>query len=383
MPTHAPPPEGGAQAAGAARSDPADPAAFSANVIAWQLRHGRHDLPWQNTRDPYRIWLSEIMLQQTQVATVPPYYARFLARFPDLAALAGAPLDDVMVLWSGLGYYGRARNLHACAQRIVAEHGGVFPREVRALAALPGVGPSTAAAIAVFAFGARAAILDGNVKRLFARCFGIEGWPGAPAVERALWARAQDLLPPVGGAPAAIVAYTQGLMDLGATICTRGTPQCARCPLAAQCVAHATGRSAQLPEPRPRKAAPLRSTHVLVALCAGEVLVEKRPPVGIWGGLWSLPQFDTLDALRSHALDLGARDGANALPERSHAFTHFTLRFTPHVARIETRRVQAEAPGRVWLPLAEIAGAALPAPVRKLLAELRIAELRIAEPRLP
>lgn len=340
---------------------------FAARVIAWQRTHGRHDLPWQNTRDPYRIWLSEIMLQQTQVAAVIGYYARFLARFPDLPALAAASVDEVLALWSGLGYYSRARNLHACAQRLMAEHGGNFPSDPEALAQLPGIGRSTAAAIAAFAFGARAAILDGNVKRVFARHFGVEGWPNTPAIERALWQRAQDLLP--DGAPADISAYTQGLMDLGATLCTRSRPRCTDCPLAATCVALRTGRTAELPAARPKKAVPTRHAHLLVTLCADEVLVEKRPPVGIWGGLWSLPQFDDAAALQAHAASLGT-SAPQPWPERRHAFTHFTLMFTPHVARLTPRQASAQAPGRMWLPLADRTGAALPTPIRRLLDDL-------------
>ncbi|HZX26470.1 MAG TPA: A/G-specific adenine glycosylase, partial [Telluria sp.] len=228
----------------------ADPE-FSAAVIAWQRAHGRHTLPWQNTRDAYRVWLSEIMLQQTQVAAVLGYYARFLERFPDVFELARAPSEDVMAHWSGLGYYTRARNLHACAKRVVEEYGGVFPADPALLAQLPGIGRSTAAAIAAFSYGARAAILDGNVKRVFARVFGIDAYPGEKKVEDALWARAEALLPADG-----IESYTQGLMDLGATLCTRGTPACERCPLAQRCVALATGRTAELPVRKPKKAVP-------------------------------------------------------------------------------------------------------------------------------
>ena len=340
---------------------------LAARVIAWQRAHGRHDLPWQNTRDPYRIWLSEIMLQQTQVAAVIGYYARFLERFPTLAALAAASVDEVLALWSGLGYYSRARNLHACAQRLMAEHGGHFPSDPDLLAQLPGIGRSTAAAIAAFAFGARAAILDGNVKRVFARHFGVEGWPNTPAIERALWQRAQDLLP--DGDQTAIAAYTQGLMDLGATLCTRSRPRCADCPLRATCVALRTDRTAELPAARPKKAVPTRYAHVLVALCAGEVLVEKRPPTGIWGGLWSLPQFDDAQALQAAAARLGARQ-IDAWPERKHAFTHYTLRFTPHLAQVRSRTPSAQAPGLMWLPLSDRAGAALPTPVRRLFDDL-------------
>src|ERR1700739_3432699 len=226
---------------------------FAPRLITWQREHGRHDLPWQNTRDPYRVWLSEIMLQQTQVSTVIPYYARFLERFPDVAALAAAPLDDVMTLWAGLGYYSRARNLHRCAQAVVEARGGAFPSSVEALAELPGIGRSTAAAIASFAFGARATILDGNVKRVLARVFGGEGFPGEKKVENVMWLLAESLLP-VNATDDDISAYTQGLMDFGATLCARGKPDCLRCPFAVDCVANVTGGQAELPEACPRKA---------------------------------------------------------------------------------------------------------------------------------
>ncbi|MGE5622963.1 MAG: A/G-specific adenine glycosylase, partial [Bacillota bacterium] len=222
-----------APAQGVTIDDVSDPG-FSAQVIRWQKQHGRHALPWQNTRDAYRIWLSEIMLQQTQVAAVIPYYQRFLERFPDVFVLAAAPAEEVMAYWSGLGYYSRARNLHRCAQRVVSEYGGVFPSDPVLLADLPGIGRSTAAAIAAFAYGARAAILDGNVKRVFCRVFGVDGFPGTKPVEDKLWRRAIALLPQDD-----IEAYTQGLMDLGATVCTRSSPSCEACPLAQRCVARA------------------------------------------------------------------------------------------------------------------------------------------------
>ncbi|MDX1374538.1 MAG: A/G-specific adenine glycosylase, partial [Burkholderiales bacterium] len=244
---------------------------FSRTLVAWQRRAGRRDLPWQGTRDPYRVWLSEIMLQQTQVAAAIPYYERFVARYPDVRALARASQHDVLRLWSGLGYYARARNLHRAARVVVREHAGRFPDTVEGLARLPGVGRSTAGAIAAFAFGRRAAILDGNVKRLLARCFGIEGYPGTPAVAARLWALAESLLP-----RRAIGTYTQALMDLGATLCTRARPQCGRCPLAAQCVALREARVESLPAPRPRRRLPLRSETWLVAVSGGRVLLERR-----------------------------------------------------------------------------------------------------------
>ncbi len=228
-------------------------ATFAPRLLAWHRQCGRHDLPWQNTRDAYRIWLSEIMLQQTQVDTVIPYYARFLAAFPDIASLAAAPVDAVMGLWSGLGYYARARNLHACAQRVVSEHGGVFPATAEQIATLPGIGRSTAAAIAAFSQGERVAILDGNVKRVLCRAFGVEGFPGSAPVEKQLWALAEALLP-----EAQIGNYIQAQMDLGATVCTRGTPKCAACPLAEDCVARLSDRIASLPMPRPRNPSGIR-----------------------------------------------------------------------------------------------------------------------------
>jgi len=345
---------------------------FSARLIAWQRQHGRHDLPWQNTRDPYRIWLSEIMLQQTQVATVAPYYARFVARFPCVAALASAPLDEVMALWAGLGYYSRARNLHRCAQAVVQQYGGEFPQTVDALAQLPGIGRSTAAAIASFAFGARAAILDGNVKRVLARVFGIEGYTGDAPVEKTLWALAQSLLPAGDAGDEALAAYTQGLMDLGATLCVRGEPDCAHCPFAADCVARATSRQRELPAPRPRKAVPTRQTWMLALTDGDRVLLQKRPPSGIWGGLWSLPEAPDEAALMQLAHTLGAQGKISQLPSFTHTFTHFRL-------RIEPRMMQCDAGGKTgtctalndaqtaWVTWQEMDAFGMPAPVRRML----------------
>lgn len=261
-----------------------DISTFSVRLVAWQKRHGRHDLPWQATRDAYRIWLSEIMLQQTQVSTVVSYYLRFLDRFPTVETLAASPLEAVLEHWAGLGYYARARNLHRAARIVVEKHAGEFPRTQDALVELPGVGRSTAAAIAVFAFGASAAILDGNVKRVLCRCFGIEGFPGEAAIERRLWRLAESLLPAEDLAP-----YTQGLMDLGATVCVRGKPDCAACPLCKQCVAFVAGRQMELPAARPRKQLPERTVTQLLLSDGHEILLERRPAAGIWGGLLSFP----------------------------------------------------------------------------------------------
>ncbi|SAL13570.1 A/G-specific adenine glycosylase [Caballeronia humi] len=343
---------------------------FSTHLIAWQRVHGRHDLPWQNTRDPYWIWLSEIMLQQTQVSTVIPYYARFLARFPDVNALAAAPLDDVMALWAGLGYYSRARNLHRCAQAVSAEYGGHFPQTVDELAELPGIGRSTAAAIASFAFGARATILDGNVKRVLARVFGIEGFPGEKRVENTMWTLAESLLPDAAHKDD-VTAYTQGLMDLGATLCVRGKPDCARCPFAVDCVANVTGRQRELPAARPKKTVPTRKTWMLVLKSGDTVLLEKRPPTGIWGGLWSLPEAADEAALVAVAHSFGGADALQRLSPLTHTFTHFKLDIEPRLGESRGRLIQAADAETVWAPLADIDSFGLPAPVRKLLNALQ------------
>lgn len=341
---------------------------FAHTLQTWHAAHGRHDLPWQNTRDPYRIWLSEIMLQQTQVDSVIPYYARFLARFPDLASLAGADIDEVLGLWSGLGYYARARNLHKAARALMEQHGGRFPPSALEIATLPGIGRSTAAAIAAFAFDQRVAILDGNVKRVLCRVFGIEGFPGEKAVENRLWALADSLLPETG-----IATYIQAQMDLGATICTRGSPACQRCPFATGCVARRDGRIGELPTPRPRKAIPHRRLRVAVICSDGRVLLEKRPPAGIWGGLLSLPEIAD-EHIDAHTW-LGSRFGLTAsctslLPALRHAFTHFSLDLLP--VRLDTAGAggQLHDPALVWLASEQLGGAALPAPIRRILENL-------------
>jgi A/G-specific adenine glycosylase len=336
---------------------------FAEKLVAWQQRHGRRDLPWQSDRDPYRIWLSEIMLQQTQVATVIPYYDRFLARFPDVTRLASAPLDDVMRLWSGLGYYSRARNLHAAAQAIVAQ-GGRFPRLRAALEQLPGVGRSTAAAIAALAFGAREAILDGNVKRVLARHFAVSGYPGEAPVQRRLWALAESLVPRRGSA-----RYTQALMDLGATLCRRRRPECGRCPVAGTCAALRDDAVGRFPAPRPRKALPVKRTAMLLLVHRGQVLLEKRPAAGIWGGLWCLPQLAPSADPGRHCVErFGARlSSVESLPQVTHGFTHFTLRILPVLCAVGKLEPRAGEAGWAWLAPAEAARSAVPAPVRRLL----------------
>jgi A/G-specific adenine glycosylase len=352
---------------------------FSSAVITWQKQHGRHALPWQNTRDAYLVWLSEIMLQQTQVAAVLAYYARFLQRFPTLRELAAAPVEDVMAQWSGLGYYTRARNLHRCAQRVVAEYGGAFPSDPALLAELPGIGRSTAAAISAFSSGTRAAIMDGNVKRVFARVFGIDAYPGERRVEEQLWLRAEALLPETG-----IEAYTQGLMDLGATLCTRSSPDCPRCPLADRCVALATNRVAELPVRKPKKATPEKHAVMLLIVDRGQVLLEQRPASGIWGGLLSLPELDGHQALDDDAENevdptpalhravarFGDMESHERLLTVVHGFTHYKLFIAPYRITLSRRLDTAGEAGHVWLDTAAIGTAALPAPVKKLLLDL-------------
>lgn len=343
---------------------------FAQRIVDWQRRFGRHDLPWQASRDPYRIWLSEVMLQQTQVRTVIPYYLRFLEHFPDVVALAGAPVERVMELWSGLGYYSRARNLHRCAQRVVSHHGGQFPDSAAALAELPGIGQSTAAAIAAFSFGERAAILDGNVKRVLCRHFGIEGWPGERSVEQSLWTIARRELPPAGG----IAPYTQGLMDLGAQLCVRGRPRCGECPVASSCVARAANRQTALPAQRPARASPLREMAWLVMVTEGLVLLERRPPVGIWGGLLSFPEASPNDP-QQLADDIRARFGfdvrrATALSPVRHAFTHFRLIAHPVLIEIGPHATLAAETSAQWFDRSRAGELALPRPVRSLLEHL-------------
>jgi A/G-specific adenine glycosylase len=358
----------------------ADPS-FSADLIRWQKQHGRHTLPWQNTRDAYKVWLSEIMLQQTQVSAVLGYFARFLERFPTLADLAAAPVEDVMAQWSGLGYYTRARNLHKCAQRVVAEYGGVFPSDPALLAELPGIGRSTAAAIAAFSAGRRAAIMDGNVKRVFARVFGIDTYPGERKTEEAMWARAEALLPESG-----IESYTQGLMDMGATLCTRSSPDCTRCPMQPRCVAFATERTKDLPVRKPKKATPEKQATMLLIVDRDEVLLEQRPGSGIWGGLLSLPELDGHNAIDDEDSDgaetdldtavaaaaspFGAVESQERLKTVTHVFTHYKLHIAPLLITLSQRAALAGESRYAWLPAAGIADAALPAPIKKLLLEL-------------
>jgi len=337
-------------------------AEFAQKIILWQRRHGRHGLPWQGTRDPYRIWLAEIMLQQTQVAAVIPYYQRFLARFPAIEDLAAASEDEVLRLWSGLGYYARGRNLLRAAREVARL--GRFPDTPEDIVALPGVGPSTAAAIAAFAFGRRAAILDGNVKRVLARRFGVEG-------ERRQWDLAALQLPRRG-----IETYTQGLMDLGATVCTRTKPNCDQCPVAQECVARRSNRISKLPAPRKRRPLPLKRATWLILVRRGAVLLERRPAAGIWGGLWAFPECEssqTKDYCRAHLSS--EISSVRLLSRLEHGFTHFRLQVRPLLCTVRRVLPTAQAPGRIWLDADEALRAAVPVPVRTLLSGLLRDEL--------
>ena len=337
----------------------ADIADFAPRIIAWQRQHGRHDLPWQQTHDPYRVWLSEIMLQQTQVATVLAYYQRFLQRFPTVADLAAAPEDAVMQLWAGLGYYSRARNLHRAAQMVVAEFGGAFPQTAADLQRLPGVGASTAAAIAAFCFGQRSAIFDANVQRVLARYWGYEADLAKAAHKKQLWAFAQDLLP-THDLARSMPAYTQGLMDLGASLCQARKADCKACPLASGCVARAQGEPTALPvisKKLQRRELPL----YLLWQQSGHLLrLERRPPKGIWGGLYCLPEISADQYQR-----LCAQAENQCLPVIKHVLTHRDLQL--HIVRQRSVGVAEMGAGEVWQPIAMLGSLGLPQPIGKLL----------------
>jgi A/G-specific adenine glycosylase len=345
---------------------------LAAALLPWFDRAGRKHLPWQIDPTPYRVWASEIMLQQTQVATVIPYYERFMQRFPDVRALAAAPVDEVLHLWTGLGYYARARNLHRAAQLIASEHGGAFPATIDAVQALPGIGRSTAGAILALSMSQRHPILDGNVKRVLSRYFGVEGFPGEAGVEKQLWSLADRCTP-----AARVGHYTQAIMDLGATVCVRTRPLCDRCPLRTECVARIEGRQALLPTPRPKKTRPQRVAHIVILRRDdGAVLLERRPPAGVWGGLWAFPQFEDRAAAdlwiqgwsnrdqrksrpgrgrepREHKererMNYGEMDaGPHTLPPYAHAFTHFDLTLHPIVVRASEALAVADADRYCW-----------------------------------
>ena len=339
---------------------------FAERLLAWFDVCGRHDLPWQHPRTPYRVWLSEIMLQQTQVRVVVPYFERFVAALPDVRALGEASLDEVLALWSGLGYYARARNLHAAARSCVETHGGDLPRDIDALLALPGIGRSTAGAILAQAWGDRFPILDGNVKRVLCRVHGIEGWPGTPAIEKRLWIIANDHLP-----HERLADYTQAQMDFGATLCTRHDPACVICPLQAGCIALRDGRVDELPTPKPGKPLPERHAFALLLHDAqGRVLLQRRPPTGIWAALWSLPEATTHDEARTW-FDAHAGhgyDAAQALDPIAHGFTHYRLRLQPLLWHgVELLAGVRDNDDLRWVSRAELGGLGIPAPIRTLL----------------
>lgn len=339
---------------------------FQQRLLAWFDRYGRHDLPWQSPRSAYRVWVSEIMLQQTQVATVIGYFERFMARFPTLESLAKAPQDEVLHLWTGLGYYARARNLHKAAQVALAEHNGELPTEsIDALVALPGIGRSTAGAIIAQSTGQRAAILDGNVKRSLTRLHALPGWSGKPDVERKLWALAEYYTP-----AERLADYTQAIMDFGATLCKRSKPDCLSCPFNSVCLAYAQGETKRYPESKPKKALPTRQTIMLMLRDPeGRVWLEKRPPSGLWGGLWSLPQFEKHSELNDW-LEVSAvnpKRGTTS-PSFYHTFSHFRLEITPQPVSCD--RLGGVRESGVWYDVNHPPALGLAAPVKALLSQL-------------
>ncbi len=336
-------------------------------LIDWHEVYGRHHLPWQRKTDPYSIWLSEIMLQQTQVSTVIPYYLRFMQEFPGIDSLAQAPLDSVLALWSGLGYYSRARNLHRTAKLLRLEHHSQFPDNRMDLERLPGIGRSTAAAIAVFAFGQCEAILDGNVKRILTRYFGITGYPAKKSTQNKLWQLAENSLP-IDADHGRIQTYTQALMDLGATVCLRRNPLCSACPLQLDCTAHRNNLTHLLPAPKPRKPMPEKEAVLLFLVQKQKLLLRKRPSPGIWGGLWCPPEIavDT-DALTYCQHQFGVQaQSARELPTLDHQFTHYKLRIYPKILHVTAPAIPMDDQ-QVWLEPAMAIHRGIPAPVKKLL----------------
>jgi A/G-specific adenine glycosylase len=348
-----------------------EPPVFAKRLLDWFSIHGRHSLPWQIDPTPYRVWVSEVMLQQTQVATVIPYYARFMARFPDVHSLASAPLDEVLHLWTGLGYYARARNLQACAQTLIAKHGGEFPQDVEKVMQLPGIGRSTAGAILAISRGERHPILDGNVKRVLARVFGFAGDPSSNAVLADLW-KQSDVCTPVEN----VAAYTQAIMDLGATVCTRARPACTICPMTTGCIAALEGRQAELPGKKQRRARQSREMTLLIARIGNSgstaVLVERRPTPGIWGGLWSPPQFNSeTEALAWCTAEFRETSESQTLPAIDHAFTHFDLRLKPLLIECEPGAQVRESDDWLWYSLDSPPRIGLPQPISQLFERLR------------
>lgn len=341
---------------------------FAQRLLAWYDENGRHDLPWHHDRNPYRVWVSEIMLQQTQVTTVIPYFEAFMQRFPDVTALATAPVDDVLSHWSGLGYYARARNLQQAARQVVEEHGGQFPREQEQLQALPGIGRSTAAAILAQAHQQRAAILDGNVKRVLARYHAIAGWPGKTSVLNQLWEHAEEHTP-----DERIRDYTQAIMDLGAMVCTRSRPACESCPLQAGCDAYAKGETSLYPGSKPKKTKPEKTTWmVILEDHQGRILLERRPPSGIWGGLWSLPELDPAYSPEELPEACEQTFGFNCgEPELTsgfrHTFSHYHLHIQPVRLAVRSSVQVNDTDNQQWIHRDQALSLGLPAPIRTLL----------------
>ncbi len=341
---------------------------FATRLLRWYDAHGRHDLPWQKPRSPYRVWLSEVMLQQTQVATVIPYFLRFVEKFASIAELAAAPVDDVLASWSGLGYYSRARNLHKAATICVERYHADLPNNFDQLAELPGIGRSTAGAILAQAHGLKFTILDGNVKRVLARFHGVHGWPGSTKTQSALWKLAESHTP-----NSRATDYTQAIMDLGATVCTRSKPRCAECPLSKDCIALRDGLTSTLPESKPQRKLPIRATMMLILRDeSGRVLLERRPPTGVWAELWSLPEASDVDAATLNV----ACDYARAailfrhLPTFTHTFSHYRLDITPLITQVKRNPRVGDDSNRRWVSRDDVKKLGLPAPVRKLIENL-------------
>jgi len=343
---------------------------FSDRLLDWWDLHGRKDLPWQHPRTPYRVWISEIMLQQTQVATVIPYFEKWMDAFPDVEALASAPLDDVLAHWAGLGYYARARNLHKTACLCADQYGGNLPAVADELCALPGIGLSTANAIISQSTDRPAAVLDGNVRRVLARHAAVEGWSGQTAVQKRLWSEAESRLPGNRGAD-----YTQSVMDLGATVCTRSSPACEECPVDADCLALLQSRVQQLPTPKPATKVAEQTVHMLVLQDAqGRVLLQKRPPAGVWGGLWCLPAGDSAIEVENV---LGISSGqTRSLPTFEHRLSHIKMSISPALLT-EVSSTQVKCSAELdWFGPDEQASLGIPKPVAMLLTQLNNGEFK-------